>query len=161
MAIKLTAATDGACSGNPGPGGWGYVLVDANGNDIRVDSGGEPDTTNQRMELQAAIAALEGAPPEAPLVILSDSRYVVQGATAWIHNWRRRGWRTAGGKAVANRELWERLGAAQAIRTARTSFEWVKGHAGHPLNVRADAAARDALRRSEAVRRQQAARHHS
>ena len=92
---------------------------------------------------------LKGAPRDAPLVILSDSRYVVQGATAWIHNWRRRGWRTAGGKAVANRELWEKLGAAQAIRTARTSFEWVKGHAGHPLNVRTDAAARGALRRSE------------
>ena len=105
MTTTLTAATDGACSGNPGPGGWGYVLVDANGDDVRVDSGGEPDTTNQRMELQAAIAALEGAPRDAPLVILSDSRYVVQDATAWIHNWRRRGLayrRRQGGSQTAN-----------------------------------------------------------
>jgi ribonuclease HI len=142
----LTAFTDGACSGNPGPGGWGVILVAREGDVVlreRELSGGEADTTNNRMELMAAIAALEALTRASALTVVTDSAYVKDGVTTWIHNWKRRGWRTAGGQPVKNLDLWQRLDAAAARH--RVDWQWVKGHAGHPENERADALARAAL----------------
>lgn len=130
--------TDGACSGNPGPGGWGAVLRWGG-----VDKelwGGEPQTTNNRMELTAAIQALESLKRPVDVVLTTDSEYVKNGITKWIHGWKRNGWRTADKKPVKNDDLWKRLDAAQAIH--RMEFRWVKGHAGHPENERADELAR-------------------
>ena len=139
----LFAYTDGACSGNPGPGGWGVLMRAMDGDTVvkeRELSGGEPDTTNNRMELCAAIAALEALSRPSAITIVTDSAYVKNGVTGWIHGWKRNGWRTADKKPVKNVELWQRLDEAQKHHTV--TWEWVKGHAGHPENERADELAR-------------------
>lgn len=139
----LFAYTDGACSGNPGPGGWGALLIARNGETIlkeRELNGGEPETTNNRMELLAAINALESLSRPSTITIVTDSQYVKNGVTSWIFGWKRNGWRTSAKKPVKNVELWQRLDEAQARHDV--VWEWVKGHAGHPENERADALAR-------------------
>ena len=139
----LYAWTDGACSGNPGPGGWG-VLMRAMDNDVvvkeRTLQGGEADTTNNRMELMAAIAALETLTRPTALTITTDSAYVKNGVTQWIHGWKRNGWKTASKQPVKNVELWQRLDAAQ--KQHQVTWKWIKGHAGHAENERADELAR-------------------
>ena len=140
---ELIAYTDGACSGNPGPGGWGVLLIAREGETIlkeRELSGGEGDTTNNRMELLAAITALETLERASSLTIVTDSAYVKNGVTGWIHGWKRNGWRTADKKPVKNVDLWQRLDAAQARH--QVTWKWIKGHAGHEENERADALAR-------------------
>lgn len=131
--------TDGACLGNPGPGGWA-ALLRCRGREREV-VGGEELTTNNRMELMAAIMALETLAEACTVVLHTDSQYVRQGITEWMPNWVRRNWRTAGGAAVKNRDLWERLHAAAARH--RIDWRWVKGHSGDPDNERVDALARD------------------
>ncbi|KGM57124.1 ribonuclease H [Lysobacter arseniciresistens ZS79] len=131
--------TDGACLGNPGPGGWAALL--RYGERERELVGGEVDTTNNRMELMAAIAALEALTAPCEVVLHTDSQYVRQGITTWMANWLRRGWKTAAGEPVKNRDLWERLHAA-AQRHA-VDWRWVKGHSGNPDNERVDVLARD------------------
>jgi len=126
--------TDGACSGNPGPGGWGAVLR-YKGREKEL-SGGERLTTNNRMELMAAIAALEALKRPSRVGLWTDSIYLRDGITKWIHAWRRRGWKTADNKPVKNQDLWERLD--RAMRPHDVEFHWVRGHAGHPENERAD-----------------------
>ncbi|WP_066481048.1 MULTISPECIES: ribonuclease HI [unclassified Sphingomonas] len=133
-------ATDGACKGNPGPGGWGAIL--RFGDKERELSGGEPLTTNNRMELMAAIEALRALNKPCRVKLTTDSRYVMDGLTKWIHGWRRNGWRTADRKPVKNAELWQQLLAA--AEPHRVEWQWVKGHAGHPDNDRADRLASDA-----------------
>jgi len=133
--------TDGACSGNPGPGGWGAILRWREHE--RELSGGEPETTNNRMELMAAIQGLESLKRPSSVVIHTDSTYVMDGITKWIHGWKRNGWRTAAKKPVKNEDLWRRLDAALASH--QIEWKWVKGHAGHPENERADALAREAI----------------
>ena len=134
--------TDGACLGNPGPGGWGALLRYKNTE--RELSGGEPLTTNNRMELMAAIAALEALSEPCEIVLHTDSQYVRQGITEWLRNWVRRGWKTAGGGAVKNQDLWQRL--QLACERHRIDWQWVKGHSGHPENERVDALASAAAR---------------
>ena len=144
---ELHAFTDGACSGNPGPGGWGVVLEARRGGTvvkIRELSGGEARTTNNRMELMAAIRALEALERPSTITISTDSRYLRDGITGWIHGWKRNGWKTSGKKPVKNEDLWRRLDEAAARHRVR--WEWLKGHAGHPQNERADALARDEIR---------------
>ena len=131
--------TDGACLGNPGPGGWA-ALLRCKGREREV-VGGEADTTNNRMELMAAIAALEALNEDCEIILHTDSQYVRQGITLWMPNWLRRGWKTAAGAPVKNRDLWERLHAA-AQRHA-VDWRWVKGHSGNPDNERVDVLARD------------------
>jgi ribonuclease HI len=135
--------TDGACSGNPGPGGWGAILR-WNGSEKEL-SGGARATTNNRMELMAAIAALEALTRPVTVHIHTDSQYVKDGITRWIRNWKRNGWKTAAKKPVKNAELWQRLDAA--ARRHEVHWHWVKGHDGHPENERADALARGAIPR--------------
>ncbi len=135
--------TDGACSGNPGPGGWGAILR-WNGSEKEL-SGGARATTNNRMELMAAIAALEALTRPVTVHIHTDSQYVKDGITRWICNWKRNGWKTAAKKPVKNAELWQRLDAA--ARRHEVHWHWVKGHDGHPENERADALARGAIPR--------------
>jgi len=130
--------TDGACSGNPGPGGWGAVL-EWNGHRKEIH-GGEASTTNNRMELIAAIKALEAFKRRADIELHTDSRYLKDGITLWLPNWKRNGWRTADKKPVKNLDLWQRLEAL--IEEHRVSWHWVKAHAGHEQNERADALAR-------------------
>ncbi|MCB1374689.1 MAG: ribonuclease HI [Rhodobacteraceae bacterium] len=140
---ELFAYTDGACSGNPGPGGWGAVLVARDGDEIlkeRELSGGEPATTNNRMELMAAIAALEALERPSRLTVVTDSAYLRDGVMRWIHGWKRNGWRTADRKPVKNEDLWRRLDAVAGRH--EVAWDWVKGHTGHPENERADALAR-------------------
>jgi ribonuclease HI len=137
-ASPVTIHTDGACSGNPGPGGWGAILQ-FNGNEKEI-FGGEPQTTNNRMELMAAIMALESLKRPCPVKLYTDSQYVRQGITEWIHGWKKRHWRKADGKPVINADLWQRLEAAS--KAHKIDWHWVKGHAGDPLNERADALAR-------------------
>jgi ribonuclease HI len=139
----LIAYTDGACSGNPGPGGWGAVLVARRGGTVlkeRELSGGEPATTNNRMELMAAIAVLEVLARPSTITLVTDSVYLRDGVTRWLHGWKRNGWTTSAKKPVKNEDLWRRLDAAAAPH--RVSWDWVKGHAGHAENERADALAR-------------------
>lgn len=141
--MELTAWTDGACSGNPGPGGWGVLMRAMEGAVIARERelyGGEALTTNNRMELMAAISALEALTRPSKITVVTDSAYVKNGVTEWIHGWKRKGWRSATGKPVKNIELWQRLDAAQARHQVR--WEWIKGHAGHPENERADELAR-------------------
>ena len=140
---KLIAYTDGACSGNPGPGGWGALLIARDGDAVlktRELCGGAADTTNNRMELLAAITALETLERATDLTIITDSVYVKDGITKWIHGWKARGWKTAAKKPVKNEDLWRRLEAATARHTV--TWEWVKGHAGHPENEKPDDLAR-------------------
>ncbi|MFT3973081.1 MAG: ribonuclease HI [Amaricoccus sp.] len=142
----MFAFTDGACSGNPGPGGWGVVLQARDGDRVvraRELSGGEPATTNNRMELMAAISALEALSRPTALSVVTDSVYVRDGVTKWIHGWRRNGWRTAQAKPVKNEDLWKRLDAAAAPHAV--TWEWIKGHAGHVENERADELAREGM----------------
>ena len=130
--------TDGACRGNPGPGGWG-VLMRYRGHEKEM-FGGEAQTTNNRMELMAAIQGLEALNREqCQVTVFTDSKYVMQGITEWLENWKARGWKTAGKKPVKNVDLWQRLDAAR--QKHQVNWQWVKGHAGHPENERADALA--------------------
>jgi ribonuclease HI len=133
--------TDGACSGNPGPGGWGAILV-FQGREREL-SGGEPATTNNRMELMAAIQALEALKRPVKVRLYTDSTYVKEGITRWIHNWKVKGWKTADRKPVKNAELWRRLDAA--LGRHQIEWHWVRGHAGHDGNERADALARQGM----------------
>ena len=139
----LFAYTDGACSGNPGPGGWGVLLQAKTGDTVvkeRELKGGEADTTNNRMELEAAIAALEALERPSRVTVVTDSAYVKGGITAWLFSWKKNGWKTATKKPVKNEDLWRRLDAAAARHDV--TWQWVKGHAGHPENERADELAR-------------------
>ncbi len=138
---EVEAFTDGACRGNPGPGGWGVVLS-YNGR-VRELCGGEPDTTNNRMEITAAIRALEALRERCRVRVFTDSTYVKNGITQWLPNWRRRGWRTAGRKPVKNQDLWQDL--ASLTDRHEVSWHWVRGHAGHPGNERADRLANQGL----------------
>lgn len=141
--LDLFAYTDGACSGNPGPGGWGVLLIARDGETVlkeRELNGGEALTTNNRMELLAAISALETLARPTEITIVTDSAYVKNGVTEWIHGWKRNGWRTAGKDPVKNVDLWQRIDAAQ--KTHKVTWRWIKGHAGHAENERADALAR-------------------
>lgn len=138
----LYAYTDGACSGNPGPGGWGTVLIARDGDTVvkeRELKGGEAHTTNNRMELMAAITALETLSGPSTLTVVTDSSYVKDGITKWIYGWKAKGWKKKGGE-IKNIDLWQRLDAARARHDV--TWEWVKGHAGHPENERADELAR-------------------
>ncbi|MCP5073029.1 MAG: ribonuclease HI [Rhodobacteraceae bacterium] len=138
---ELLAYTDGACSGNPGPGGWGALLVAKDGDRVikeRELNGGAADTTNNRMELMAAISALEALERPSAITVVTDSSYVKDGITKWIFGWKKKGWKKKGG--LKNVELWQPLDAAQARH--QVTWEWVKGHAGHPENERADELAR-------------------
>ncbi len=139
---RVEIFTDGACSGNPGPGGWGAIL--RYGSAEKELSGGEPETTNNRMELMAAIAALEALKEPCEVHLTTDSEYLRKGITEWIHGWKRNGWRTSGRKPVKNADLWQRLEEAAARHDVH--WHWVKGHAGHEENERADALAREAIR---------------
>lgn len=134
--------TDGACRGNPGPGGWGVLL--RWGDKEKVLQGGEADTTNNRMELMAAIAGLEALRRPCHVLISTDSRYVMKGITEWLPNWKRRNWRTAQKKPVKNADLWQRLDSAVG-RHRKVEWQWVKGHSGHTENERADHLASSAI----------------
>ncbi len=145
-APEFFAYTDGACSGNPGPGGWGVLMQATDGGKVvkeRELSGGEAGTTNNRMELLAAIRALEALDRPVKITIVTDSAYVKNGITGWIGGWKRNGWKTADRKPVKNAELWQRLDAVQARHEVR--WKWVRGHAGHPENERADGLARQGM----------------
>jgi ribonuclease HI len=137
-AARVKIYTDGACSGNPGPGGWGAILIHKQ--QRKEIFGGEADSTNNRMELTAAIRALEALKRHSDVDLYSDSRYVLDGITHWIHGWKTKGWRTASKKPVKNEDLWRRLDEMNSNHTVR--WHWVKGHDGHPENERADALAR-------------------
>jgi ribonuclease HI len=137
----ITAYTDGACSGNPGPGGWGAIL-DYNGNRKELN-GGEADTTNNRMELMAAISALQALKEPCQVDLYTDSVYVRDGISKWIEGWKRNGWKTAAKQPVKNAELWQTLDAAR--KNHKVTWHWVKGHAGHPENERADELAREGM----------------
>jgi ribonuclease HI len=138
---RVTIHTDGACSGNPGPGGWGVILQwDGHTRELK---GGEAHTTNNRMELMAAIMALEALKRPCDVDLHTDSEYLRQGITDWINGWKRNGWRTAARKPVKNTDLWQRLDAAVGRHTVH--WHWVRGHSGHDLNERADELAREAI----------------
>jgi ribonuclease HI len=142
MTPDVTIYTDGACSGNPGPGGWGAILM-SKGHEREI-MGGEILTTNNRMEMTAAIRALEALKRPCKVELHTDSQYLRQGITEWLAGWKARGWRTADKKPVKNEDLWRELDAARARHDV--AWRWVKGHAGHPLNERADALARAGLK---------------
>jgi ribonuclease HI len=140
---RVEISTDGACLGNPGPGGWAALLrLDAHEREL---SGGEAHTTNNRMELMAAIAALEALTRPCSVLLRTDSQYVRQGILEWLPNWVRRGWRTSGGDPVKNQDLWQRLLAAS--QRHRVEWQWVRGHSGDPDNERVDVLARTAAER--------------
>jgi len=143
---RVRAFTDGACSGNPGPGGWGAILQF--GDHEKELQGGEPHTTNNRMELMAAIAALEALKRRCGIDLHTDSKYVHDGISKWIRGWKRNGWKTADKKPVKNVDLWQRLEAAVAQHDVH--WHWVKGHAGHEMNERADRLAVDAIAKMRA-----------
>jgi ribonuclease HI len=138
-AVVIT--TDGACKGNPGPGGWAAILQ-WNGTEKTL-SGAEMGTTNNRMEMTAALRALEAMKKPADITLVTDSRYLLEGMTQWIHGWKRNGWRNASKQPVKNADLWMALDAA--ARAHRIRWEWVRGHSGHPMNERADALANEAI----------------
>ncbi|WP_182084668.1 ribonuclease HI [Aureimonas sp. ME7] len=148
-ATRVDIFTDGACSGNPGPGGWGAIL--RFGATEKELSGGEPMTTNNRMELLAAIEGLGALKRGCAVHLHSDSQYLRDGITKWIHGWKRNGWRTADKKPVKNAELWQRLDAER--QRHEVTFHWVKGHAGHAENERADALARAGMEPFKKARR--------
>jgi ribonuclease HI len=131
---QVNIFTDGACSGNPGPGGWGAILQ-AKGTEKEL-SGGEPDSTNNRMEMMAVIAALEALTRPCKVHITTDSQYVMKGMMEWLPGWKKRGWKTASKQAVKNVDLWQRLELAAKSHTV--TWEWVRGHQGHEENERAD-----------------------
>jgi ribonuclease HI len=135
--------TDGACSGNPGPGGWA-ALLRYRGHEKEI-AGGEPDTTNNRMELMGVIAALEALKRPSPVRLITDSAYVKNGVNQWMRRWKANGWRTADKKPVKNQDLWERLD--RALGDHRIEWQWVKGHAGHTENERVDTLARSQVRK--------------
>ncbi|MEM8835652.1 MAG: ribonuclease HI [Planctomycetota bacterium] len=134
--------TDGACSGNPGPGGWAYILKHPQSGTEREAAGAELDTTNNRMELIAVIEGLRGIKRASSVDIYSDSRYVLDGLESWLENWKRRGWKTASKQPVKNRDLWEALDELRSTHDLR--FHWIKGHSEHPENERCDAMAVEA-----------------
>lgn len=140
MSCDVEIHTDGACLGNPGPGGWGAVLL--HGDREKLLSGYEAHTTNNRMELMAAIEGLAALRKAGRVIVFTDSRYVQQGISEWLSGWKRRGWRTAGGAVVKNIDLWQRLD--EVASRHQVEWRWVKGHAGHVGNERADALARSA-----------------
>ena len=143
---EIFAYTDGACSGNPGPGGWGVLLVARDGTNVVREKelrGGEAMTTNNRMELTAAIRALEALSHPSQITVVTDSRYVKDGITKWITNWKRNNWMSASGDPVKNKELWERLDEMRSRH--RVNWEWIKGHRGHPENERSDELARQGM----------------
>ena len=143
---KLYAYTDGACSGNPGPGGWGVLLLAKDGETTmktRSLSGGSAETTNNQMELTAAIMALDALERPSSITIVTDSSYVKDGITKWILSWKKNGWKTAAKKAVKNEELWKKLDIA--TQRHEVSWEWIKGHAGHVENEEADELARNGM----------------
>jgi ribonuclease HI len=142
MTKTVVIYTDGACSGNPGPGGWGAILT-FDGHEREI-CGGEPDTTNNRMELMAAISALETLTRPCTVELHTDSQYLRGGVTGWMDNWKKRGWLTADKKPVKNIELWQRLDEARGRHDV--SWHWVKGHAGHEMNERADELARQGMK---------------
>lgn len=139
-ANKVIAHTDGACSGNPGPGGWG-VILDYNGTRKEL-SGGEAQTTNNRMELMGAIRGLEALKQPCKVTLHTDSKYVLDGITKWVFGWQKKGWKTADNKPVKNEDLWRAL--LEAARPHQIEWVWVKGHDGHPENERVDKLASDA-----------------
>lgn len=141
MKDHIDIYTDGACSGNPGPGGWGALMIWRD--EEKELCGGETATTNNRMELMGAIQALEALKRPSKVALHTDSTYVRDGITKWIHNWKRNGWKTAAKKPVKNAELWQRLEAA--LERHDVEFHWVKGHSGHPENERADELARQGM----------------
>jgi ribonuclease HI len=144
---ELFAYTDGACSGNPGPGGWGVLLQARDGAAVvkeRELKGGEAETTNNRMELIAAIRALETLGRPSRITVVTDSAYVKNGVTGWIEGWKRNGWKTSAKKPVKNEDLWRRLDEARGRHDV--IWEWIKGHAGHPENERADELARAGMK---------------
>lgn len=143
MSGTYTVYTDGACRGNPGPGGWGAVIVGPDGYLHKEIFGGSVDTTNNRMELQAAVETLEFLPAGSRIEIWTDSRYLRDGITSWIRRWELNGWRTANRKPVRNADLWRRLAAL--AQTHKVDWNWLRGHAGHWLNERADALATGAI----------------
>ncbi len=140
---RVIIYTDGSCEGNPGPGGFAAIIEEEG--ETRDVTGGEPRTTNNRMELKAVIAGLEALDETSRVRIVTDSQYVAKGMTSWIHGWRRKGWKTASGTPVKNRELWEELDAL--AKRHRVEWEWVRGHDGHPGNERADTLAKEAIPR--------------
>lgn len=147
MTPQVVIYSDGACSGNPGPGGWGAVMI--SGEHVRDICGGEPATTNNRMELMAAIQALEALKKPCKVELHTDSTYVMKGISEWIHGWKKRGWLTADKKPVKNDDLWRRLDLARSKHDV--TWKWVKGHSGHELNERADALARRGLKEALAA----------
>lgn len=141
MSDTVEIFTDGACRGNPGPGGWGALL--RKGEHERELSGSEEETTNNRMELLAVIRALEALDRPCQVTVVTDSQYVQKGISEWLPGWKRRGWKTAAGKPVKNQDLWQALDAAAGRHTVK--WEWVRGHNGHAENERADALANQAI----------------
>ncbi len=142
MTVGIDIFTDGACSGNPGPGGWGAIL--RFGGTEKELSGGERQTTNNRMEMMAVIQALKAISKIMPVTIHTDSKYVMDGATSWIHGWKKRGWKTASKEPVKNEDLWRELDS-ELSRFPALQWQWVKGHSGHTENERADQLARSAI----------------
>ncbi|MEZ5891584.1 MAG: ribonuclease HI [Parvularculaceae bacterium] len=138
--MMIEVFTDGACLGNPGPGGWGVLIIDSGKR--RELNGGEADTTNNRMEMLAAIRALEETPASAKVALHTDSQYVKNGITEWIKGWKKNGWKTSAGKPVKNKDLW--LALDSLIVDRHVEWHWVKGHNGHPENERVDELAREA-----------------
>ena len=136
--LPVVIYTDGACSGNPGPGGWGAILS-LNGTEKEL-FGGDKHTTNNRMELMGAIIALESLTRPCPVILYTDSQYVQKGIKEWIHGWKKRGWKKADGKPVLNADLWQRLDLA--AKSHKVDWRWVRGHSGDPMNERADGLAR-------------------
>ena len=149
MSERVTIHTDGACSGNPGPGGWGAILQW--GDKMRELKGGEAHTTNNRMDLMAAIMALETLKRACDVDLHTDSQYLRNGIMTWIHGWKRNGWKTSDKKPVKNVDLWQRLDSALGQHDIK--WHWVKGHAGHDLNERADELAREGLAEARAAER--------
>ncbi|HIF25956.1 MAG TPA: ribonuclease HI [Micavibrio sp.] len=143
MSKTVKLYTDGACSGNPGPGGWGALMI-WNGHEKEM-SGGVPETTNNRMELTAVIEGLKALNRECVVEVYTDSKYVMQGITEWMAGWKAKGWKTAAKKPVKNQDLW--IALDEQVQSHSVKFHWVKGHAGHPENERADSLATSAIPR--------------